>query len=174
MRRSISGPLIVISIGVLFLINNFYPDVFSWRILFHLWPFLLIGLGVIRLIEVLVDAGRARPLPPAHFSGGGIVLVVLACFLFWGISKGARSHHWPAAPFVHMDASSVFGEQFDFDIKQTLPVNAADARLVLDDVRGSVTVSGDDSAVVTVTGRKTSGPLAATGPIKPIIGRRSR
>ena len=70
MRRSIGGPLIVISIGVLFLLNNFYPDVFTFRSLFLYWPFLLIGLGVIRLIEVFLDAGRARPLVPSQISGG--------------------------------------------------------------------------------------------------------
>ena len=129
MRRSISGPLIVMSIGVLFLLNNFYPDVFTFRSLFHYWPFLLIGLGTIRLIEVFVDAGRAKPLPPSQISAGGIILLVVACFLFWGVSKGARGT-WRGSPFVHMDSMRMFGEQYDFDVKQSMPV-AAEGEVVV-------------------------------------------
>jgi Toastrack DUF4097/LiaI-LiaF-like transmembrane region len=155
MRRSISGPLIVIAIGVLFLLNNFYPDVITLHSLFRYWPFLLIGLGVIRLVEVLVDAGRARPLPPARFSAGGVILLVMLCFIFWGISKGTRTQ-WRGTPFVNMKNSMrIFGESFDFDVKQSLPVTAADTRVILEGLRGNVNVSGDDSNEVAVSGRKT-------------------
>jgi DUF4097 and DUF4098 domain-containing protein YvlB len=154
MRRSISGPLVVISIGLLFFINNFYPDVFSWRALFRLWPFLLIALGVVRLIEVLVDAGRARPLSPSGFSGGGVVLAVLGCFLFWGISKGAH-HPWPGISFAHSGSPWMFADTFDFDVRQSLAANAGDARVVIEGLHGNVTVTGDDSSEVAVTGRKT-------------------
>jgi DUF4097 and DUF4098 domain-containing protein YvlB len=154
MRRSISGPLVVISIGVLFLLNNFYPDVFTFRSLFQYWPFLLIGLGVIRLIEVFVDAGQARPLAPSQLSGAGIVVIVLVCLLFGAISKGARSVHWRGAPFVHMDSLGMFGDEFDFDVQQSLPVSAADSRVVLEGLRGNVSLSGDDSSAITVTGHR--------------------
>ncbi len=157
MRRSISGPLIVISIGLLFFFNNFYPDLFSWRALTRYWPFLLIGLGIIRLIEVLSDASRSRPLPPSQFHAGGLVLLVLGCFLFWGISNGRARNHWRGTPFpfVNMGPAGIFGESFDFEVNQSMAVTAGDARLVLEGLRGNVTVSGDDSSSVTVSGRKT-------------------
>lgn len=154
MRRSISGPLIVMAIGVLFLLNNFYPDVFTFHSLFRFWPFLLIGLGVIRLIEVFVDAGRARPLAPSQISGGGIILVVLLCLLFGAISRGARGLHWHGPPFIHMDSADMFGDEFDFDVQQTLPVTAGDTRLLLEGLKGSVSVAGDDSSTVNVTGHR--------------------
>jgi DUF4097 and DUF4098 domain-containing protein YvlB len=153
-RRSIGGPLILIAIGTLFFLNNFYPDVFTWRSLTQYWPFLLIGLGVIRLAEVLFDLSRAKPLPQSQFSMGGIVLVVLACFLFWGVSKGARSR-WHGSPYVHMEPFAMFGDSFDFDVRQSLPVTAGDARIVLEGLRGNVTVSGDDTSEVTLSGHKT-------------------
>ena len=155
MRRSISGPLVLIGIGVLFFLNNFYPEMFSWGSLAQYWPFLLIGLGVIRLVEVLVDAGRAQPLPPSALSGGGIVMVLLACFLIWGVSKGASHAHWRGAPFVHMDSVRMFGEEFDFDVAQSLPVTDSDTRLVLEGLHGNVTVSGGDSSTVELSGRRT-------------------
>jgi len=63
MKRSVSGPLVVIGIGFLFLMNNFYPEIFTWRELWRYWPFLLIGIGVIQLIEVIVNAAGDRPMP---------------------------------------------------------------------------------------------------------------
>src|SRR5689334_9761280 len=149
MRRSISGPVIVIGIGVLFFLNNFYPNFFSWRSLFHFWPFLLIAFGAIRLLEVLADAGHARPIAPSHFSGGGIVFMVLLCTVFWGISKGKSTHWRGPNSWVGM-----VGESFDFDIQQTLPVTAADARLVVRGLKGNVTLAGDDTSEITVTGHK--------------------
>ncbi len=155
MKRSISGPLTVIAVGVLFLLNNFYPDVFTFRSLFRFWPFLLIGLGVIRLIEVFIDAGRSTPLPPSQISAGGIVLLVIACFLFWGVSKGAHTA-WHGHPPFHfgMDPTRMFGDEYDFDVQRSLPATALDTRLVLEGLPGNVTITGDDSSTVTVTGHR--------------------
>jgi hypothetical protein len=154
MRRSISGPLVVIGIGLLFFLNNFLPYVFSWHSLTRFWPFLLIGLGVVRLIEVLADAGHAKPLPTSHFSAGGIVLVVLACFVFWGVSKGAR-HQFRGVPFVHGNSSWMFADSYDFDVRQSMAVTAADTRLILDGLRGNVSIAGDDSSEITISGHRT-------------------
>ncbi len=63
--RSITGPLIVIFIGLLFLINNVYPEFFSLARIGDYWPFLLIGAGLIGLVEVLYHARRA------YFTGPG-------------------------------------------------------------------------------------------------------
>lgn len=155
MRRSISGPVTIIGVGVLFLMNNFYPNILTFRSLFRLWPFLLIGLGVIRLIEVFIDAGRSQPLAPSHISAGGVILLVLACFLFWGVSKGTRAV-WHGAPAWHfgMDPTRMFGDEYDFDVQQTLAASAGDTRLVLEGLKGNVTVSGDDSTAVSVTGHR--------------------
>ena len=154
MRRSIAGPVIVIAIGVIFFANNFIPDLFSWRALFQYWPFLLIGLGVIRLLEVLIDAGRARPLPPSRFNAGGIVFVVILVALVYNISKNARNHiHGPH--FSGMPPVALFGGSFDFDVKGSQPVTAGDARLVIEGLHGSVSVTGEDTSEVSFTGHKT-------------------
>jgi hypothetical protein len=153
MKRSISGPLILIAVGILFFFNNFYPEIFSWHSLALYWPFLLIGLGTIRLIEVIAEAGKGRPVPASQLSGGGLTLLIVACFIFWGVSKGAR-HPWKGVPFVHGGSAWMFAESFDFDVKQALPVSASDARVVLEGLRGNITVAGDESSEVSVSGRK--------------------
>ena len=65
MRRSITGPLIVIAIGAIFLVRNFRPDLISFRAVADYWPFLLIGAGIIGLLEVLVHA-RIGKVPHTH------------------------------------------------------------------------------------------------------------
>lgn len=156
MRRSISGPLVVITIGVLFLLNNFYPEVFQWNQLFHYWPFLLIGLGAVRLLEVLVDAGRGRALPASSMSGGGIVLLILFCLIFWAASRHAyRPWHRFPAWVISDNGVQIFGEEHEFDVSQSMPVNATDTRVMLDGLRGNIIIGGDENSSVTVTGHRT-------------------
>ena len=42
------GPLLLIVIGVLFLMNNMYPEVFRFR---RMWPVILIVIGLAKVIE---------------------------------------------------------------------------------------------------------------------------
>ena len=59
-RRSFAGPLILILLGVLFLVNNLRPDLPLYEVIAVYWPFLLIAWGLIRLVEV-VHGCRAWP-----------------------------------------------------------------------------------------------------------------
>jgi hypothetical protein len=43
-----TGPLILITLGVLFLLNNLYPDVFRFG---RMWPVILIVIGLSRIAE---------------------------------------------------------------------------------------------------------------------------
>jgi hypothetical protein len=42
------GPLLLIVIGILFLLNNLYPDVFRFG---KMWPVILIAIGAGKVIE---------------------------------------------------------------------------------------------------------------------------
>ena len=53
-RGSVIGPLILIGFGALFLFRNLWPEIPLVDFISRFWPFLLIGWGAIRLIEVLV------------------------------------------------------------------------------------------------------------------------
>lgn len=44
------GPLLLIVIGVLFLLNNMYPDVFRFG---KMWPVILIVIGLAKILEYL-------------------------------------------------------------------------------------------------------------------------
>ena len=48
--RSVVGPLILILLGAVFLINNVRPDLNLFTFIANYWPFLLIAMGVLRLM----------------------------------------------------------------------------------------------------------------------------
>lgn len=45
-----TGPLILIVLGVLFLMNNMYPDIFRFG---KMWPVILIVIGLAKIVEYL-------------------------------------------------------------------------------------------------------------------------
>ncbi len=144
MRRSITGPLILLLIGGLFLWRNFHPQVPVFDLLSQYWPFLLILWGVLRLGEAFLTRGQWR----GGFSGGEIVLIIFICII------GASM--WQARSFgIHFDARGldIFGDSFDYPISATAP-GAGMTRIVFENPRGNIRVTGGDGTDVTVSGHK--------------------
>jgi hypothetical protein len=50
------GPLLLIVVGILFLLNNFYPGVFRFG---KMWPVILIVIGAAKVIEYF-QAGKSE------------------------------------------------------------------------------------------------------------------
>lgn len=146
MRRSITGPLIMLLIGGLFLWRNLHPEVPVFDLLAQYWPFLLIVWGLMRLMEALLwrdGTGRG-----GSFSGGEVVLVIFICM----IGLGA----WQAKQFgFHFNPRGldIFGEEFDYPISATAPA-AGMKRLVFENPHGNIHVIGGDGQQVTVSGQK--------------------
>jgi DUF4097 and DUF4098 domain-containing protein YvlB len=151
--RSITGPLILVVIGVLFLLNNLGHDIPFWRYLADYWPFLLIGIGIIRLAEVLFHFSRGSSLPVRSGGGGWIwILVILALPAIWFSAAG-----------VHLGrigtpgSLNILGSVFDYGVTASSSTDGV-TRLVLDNINGDLTVHGNDSndaGDVKVTGHKT-------------------
>src|SRR5262245_30899944 len=79
-RGSIVGPIFLVVIGIVFLLvqtgriqfNHFWNWYGQW------WPLVLIGVGVLMLIEWAVDHYvRAGDQPPVRRSAGGVVFLVI-------------------------------------------------------------------------------------------------
>ncbi len=148
--HSIAWPLILILVGVAFLFRNFVPSIPIWQLFASYWPVLLIALGLIRAAEVLWafhttgDAHRYRGL-----SGGGVIWLVLLCLVIAAVSR----HGGPR--FTHFGAGGLdlFGEQFDYPVSLSQGAGPA-KRLVLENLRGNVTVSGGDSPDVHIEGHR--------------------
>ena len=144
MRRSITGPIILLLIGALFLWRNLHPTVPIFDVLSQYWPFLLILWGLLRLGEALLMRGQWR----GGFSGGEIVLIIFICII------GASM--WQARSFgIHFDSRGldIFGDSFDYPISATAP-GAGMTRVVFENPRGNIRVTGGDGQDVTVTGHK--------------------
>jgi hypothetical protein len=155
-RGSITGPIILLLVGGLFLWRNLHPELPVFDIVAQYWPFLLIVWGLMRLVETLLwrdDQGRVRG---GGFSGGEVVLVVFICM----IGLGA----WQAREFgIHFDSHGldIFGEEYDYPISATAP-SAGMKRLVFENPRGNIHVIGGDAQTVTVTGHKSIRAYART------------
>ena len=107
-RRSITGPLILILLGVVFLTRNLWQEVplFQWISMY--WPFILIAWGVLRMIEVAIEAARSKPLPSGGLSGGEVALIILLCVVGSGMYAADRHGvHFP--PFGNTGLE-MFGE----------------------------------------------------------------
>jgi DUF4097 and DUF4098 domain-containing protein YvlB len=145
-RRSITGPIILLVIGGLFLWRNLHPELPVFDLIAQYWPFLLIVWGLLRLVEAVLwrdDQGRG-----GSFSGGEVVLVIFICM----IGLGA----WQAKQFgIHFNARGldIFGEEYDYPVSVTAPA-AGMKRLVFENPRGNIHVIGGDGQQVTVTGQK--------------------
>lgn len=142
--RSLTGPLLLLIIGGLFLWRNLHPDTPVFDLLAQYWPFLLIGWGLLRLVEVAIwRQGRV-----AGFSGGEVVLVVLICVagsLVWAARENG----------IHIDGRGLnwWGSSYDYPVEATAPAGGA-KRIVFENPRGSIKVTGADTDQIAVTGHK--------------------
>jgi hypothetical protein len=98
---SITGALILIAIGILFLIWNFHPRIDAWSILFRYWPLILIFIGVGKIFDSFVF--RRDGASSDHISGVSVAFVAL--ILIFGLAIW-RGHKAEGNEFVH-DTHSV-------------------------------------------------------------------
>jgi hypothetical protein len=142
-RRSITGPLMLLLVGGLFLWRNLHPETAIFDALAQYWPFLLIAWGLLRLIEVVISPERRGPI-----SGGAVVLVVFICIVGSGMWEG-RQHG------IHFTTGGLgmFGESYEYTVSAQAP-SAGMTRVTFENPRGSIRVTGGDGTDVIVNGRK--------------------
>ncbi len=93
-RKSLVGPIILILLGVVFLLNNLgYLDWGVWETILKLWPVLLVVVGV----EFILNSGSA-------WNTLVIVLVVLGVAGFVSLATGAWGNS--GRPFVNEETPS--------------------------------------------------------------------
>lgn len=153
-RASITGPLILIFIGALFLLHAVSPDFHVGEILATFWPFLLIGWGVVALLEVCILFLRRSPLPVNGISGGGWFLVILICIAGLITSEVRRPDTWwRRAGWEH--GVEAFGEEHDYSVDTIQKAVGKSPRIVIETFRGDAKITAGDGTDLTVTGHKT-------------------
>jgi hypothetical protein len=155
-RRSISGPIILISIGIVFLLGTM--GVLNWKNLgdwfAHYWPVLLIISGVIKLIEY--QQAQRLGTRASGISAGGVflILVIIVVGLIftqvYRLNLGELRDHFDISDD---DDFSFFGSKYNFDdrLAQAFPAGAS---LHVSDTRGAVNISASEDDQIRVTVRK--------------------
>lgn len=87
---SITGALILIAIGVVFLIMNFRPQINPWPILFRYWPLILIFIGVGKIFDSFVFRDRTGTNTVDHISGVSVAFVALILIFGLAIWRGHK------------------------------------------------------------------------------------
>src|SRR5579884_86711 len=80
-RRSLTGPVILIIIGTLFLLANMriLHAAVLWALFARFWPLLLVLAGLIKLIEHFSD--QRAGVPTRRLGGGTVVLIIFLVIL---------------------------------------------------------------------------------------------
>ncbi|MBI5084029.1 MAG: DUF4097 family beta strand repeat protein [Acidobacteria bacterium] len=153
-RGSFVGPLILILIGVIFLLKNIRPELQLFELFMTYWPFLLIGWGALRLLEILVIHFRGGTLPATGVSGGEWALIVILSIVgssVWGVQRLAHD----GLGRFRVGGIEVFGETYDYGVDAATAKAPKTVRVVIDNARGNTRVVGADIEEVKVSGRKT-------------------
>jgi hypothetical protein len=154
--RSISGPLILIAVGLVFLLATMHVlslhSVWLW--FGHYWPVLLILLGLVKLVEHY-QAQRTGARSSGVGVGGAFLIVML---IFFGLIATQTSRvDWDALRNgMHMDDEDFSwfeGHNYSYDdrLEQDFPAGAS---LHVNDTRGAVNITTSDSAKIQVSVRK--------------------
>ncbi len=151
MRRAGLGTvfwsLVLISIGVVLLLRNLGYAIPIWEGLSQYWPVLIIGWGLVKLVDYYSLKSETRSL----FSGSEVVLLVLV--LITGSVFTAAARIGSDLSFIgilgeELDLFDILGESFEFS--RTIQSDAEQGRSIeIHNVYGSVEVEpGDDDAIV--------------------------
>ncbi len=153
--RSIVGPILLISFGALFLVNNLQPDLPWLSFISTYWPFVLIAWGLLRLVEILTWHAQGKALPRIGIGGGEWALAVIltlsgSAFLFGSRNMG----RWTGRGLTFRGLD-VMGEPFDYPLTNTTPSKTKTPRIVIENFRGNARITGIDSQEIKLTGSKT-------------------
>ncbi|MGH9672684.1 MAG: DUF4097 family beta strand repeat-containing protein, partial [Bryobacteraceae bacterium] len=149
------GPLLLIVIGALFLASNVRPDLPILRLVAEYWPFLLIGWGAVRLLEILYIWMRGRPLPVSGVTGGEWVLIVFVTVVGTSLYTGYKfRNNWPNVRINSRAMEEFFGETYEFPLTASWKAGKA-PKIVVENHRGNTRILAADGEEIQVTGRST-------------------
>jgi uncharacterized protein DUF2154/cell wall-active antibiotic response 4TMS protein YvqF len=93
-RVSLVFPIILITVGALFLIHNWRPAFDPWPILLTYWPLILIFIGLGKIWDTTYRS-RNPNAPPGVSIGattGALAFIIVLVFLFWHGRSFSRRH----------------------------------------------------------------------------------
>jgi DUF4097 and DUF4098 domain-containing protein YvlB len=156
-RSSILGPLVLIAIGVIFLLiqTGHLQGYHFWEWYARFWPLLLVGAGVVLLLEWAFDqytqTDSTQPRYRRRVGGGVFTLLILlgiTGIIFSGMREGGRSRLFNGLNINQDNLDEFLGDKHESDqaLAQAFPAGAS---LTVDNPRGDITISGtsDDNQI---------------------------
>ncbi len=145
---SLVGPLFLIAIAVVaLLVHNgrvSWPGLLNWYS--RWWPGLLIGFGLVRVLEWVLDryTRRNTDAPVRYSLGGGVItLVILMAVIGIGLQGGLHVNGDDITfGWTGDNLKQWLGNKHEQDTPSASHAIAAEGALVIDNPRGDVTVSG--------------------------------
>lgn len=153
-RRSMVRPVVLIVVGIIALLveTGRIPAEVFWSWFGHWWPVLLIALGVLLLLEYLIDRNN----PNAGRGAGGVVwLVIWLVIIGWSVDGARRNWRW----FGPGTSSfwSMMGPQYDHTVQlsQALKMPKGVTPIVnIENPHGAVTVTASTDGMVHLSARQ--------------------
>ncbi len=153
-RGALTGPLVLILIGAVFLVHTFSPNFQIGELLAVYWPYLLIAWGALQFLEVCFRFATARTLPVNGVSGGAWALVVFICLGGLVASEVRQPNNWwRMAGFER--GMQALGQEHEFSVDPLQRSVGKAPHLVIESFRGDAKISGIDGQQITVSGHKT-------------------
>ena len=152
-RGSITGPLVLILLGVLFLVRTLTPGFRFADLIARYWPYGLILWGLIALIEVCFRFLRNGPIPRNGVSGGGWALVVVVALMGSSAWEFQRPGNW-LRQVGFENGMEAFGDEHEYPIPAIAKDAGSAPLIVLEDFRGGAKITGADGNVISVAGHK--------------------
>lgn len=161
--RSITGPLVLILLGVLFLVHTVSPTIPIFELIAQDWPWLLIGWGVLGLVEASLRFAQNGPVVVRPVSGGSWVLVVLICLLGFAafqVHEARRTYRFQGPEnwwqqFGFERGMEAFGEEHEYSVAALQREVGRTPHIVIENFRGDAKIVGSDGEQMTLTGSKT-------------------
>ncbi len=154
-RASLIGPIVLIVIGTLFLLNNMLPELSVIDFVANWWPVALIGWGLLRVVELTRWKSEGRPLPQNGVSGGEWTFIVFLCLAGSAVFTAHQYRdRWPVR--FSNGGLDVLGESFDYpQAEQVLAEAGKTPRVLIENLRGTARIVGADGDGVKASGRMT-------------------
>ena len=89
-RGSLFLPLIIMVLGAFFLLANLLPNINTWHLFSRWWPLLLVLVGLGKIWDHVRLRNNPDAVPVMGITGWGIALLLIVCFVGFGMSRGSR------------------------------------------------------------------------------------
>jgi len=154
-RRSMSGPIILISIGIVFLLGTM--GVLNWSRLghwfAHYWPVILIVAGIIKLIEY--QAAQRQGTRARGLGAGSIFLLILVIVAGLIATQASRVDWGGLRDQINIDDDdfTLFGQKYNYEDQLTQDFPTGDSLHVVNQ-RGAVNVTASEDNQIRVSVHK--------------------